>query len=272
MNAGDNIKPIISVIIPCYNQACFLEETLHSVIEQTVGFWECFIVNDGSTDETEIIGKSWELKDKRFKYLFKTNGGLSSARNFGISNATGTYILPLDADDRISNNYIETCYETFSNGTQNLKIVYGVTEFFGDRTGAPAWKEFSWSNLLKHNMIQCTAMFRKENWELIGGYDEKMKSGLEDWEFWIRLLDKNSKVIKLESAVFFYRYRHNSMIRSLKEQEISKIRFYIFNKHADKYFDFFNEQIDKLEKLEKKNNRISYLLKQLFKLVLKPAN
>ena len=90
---------LVSIIVPCYNQAHFLNESLDSVINQSYPNWECIIVNDGSPDNTEEIAKKWCKNDKRFQYLEKENGGLSSARNAGIKISKGEFILPLDADD-----------------------------------------------------------------------------------------------------------------------------------------------------------------------------
>ena len=97
----------VSIIIPCYNQAKYLEETLYSILNQTYSNWECLIVNDGSSDETEQIAKQFTARDKRFNYFFKENGGLSSARNFGLNKSTGTYIQFLDSDDFIDNAKLE---------------------------------------------------------------------------------------------------------------------------------------------------------------------
>ena len=92
--------PLISVIVPCYNQAQYLDECLQSVLDQTYTDWECIIVNDGSPDNTEDVAKKWVEKDTRFIYLSKENGGLSSARNAGIEIAKGEWILPLDAAEK----------------------------------------------------------------------------------------------------------------------------------------------------------------------------
>ena len=93
--------PLISVIVPCYNQAQYLDECLQSVLDQTYQNWECIIVNDGSPDNTEEIALQWTAKDPRFTYLKKENGGLSSARNAGIEVAQGEWIQFLDCDDKI---------------------------------------------------------------------------------------------------------------------------------------------------------------------------
>ena len=96
------MNPLISVIVPCYNQAQYLDECLQPVLDQTYTDWECIIVNDGSPDHTEEVAKKWLEKDNRFRYIYKENGGLSSARNAGIREAKGEWIQFLDSDDKIN--------------------------------------------------------------------------------------------------------------------------------------------------------------------------
>ena len=76
-----------------------MDEALESVLEQSYLNWECIIVNDGSTDNTDIVASNWLQKDQRFRYIYQKNAGLSCARNTGIKNANGEFILPLDADE-----------------------------------------------------------------------------------------------------------------------------------------------------------------------------
>ena len=101
--------PIISVVIACYNQGIYLSDALNSLEKQTFQNWEGIIVNDGSTDGTEEIALEYVKKDERFKYVFQENGGVSKARNIGAAQALGTYILPLDADDKLEETYIRPC-------------------------------------------------------------------------------------------------------------------------------------------------------------------
>ena len=92
----------ISVIVPCYQQGEYLSETLNSVLNQTYPYWECIIVNDGSTDNTKEVAALFCQKDNRFHYIEKENQGPSIARNTGINASQGEFILPLDADDIIA--------------------------------------------------------------------------------------------------------------------------------------------------------------------------
>lgn len=125
-----NTNPLVSVIVPCYNQAQFLPETLESIMQQTYHNWECIIMNDGSQDNTDEIAKIWIEKDHRIQYLKKENTGVCDTRNKGIALAKGTYILPLDADDKIAPQYIEKAIGEF-NKNDKLKLVYCNTILFG---------------------------------------------------------------------------------------------------------------------------------------------
>ena len=125
-----NEKGMVSVIVPCYNQAIYLPEALNSLLAQTYQCWEAIVVNDGSPDETEKVALEYTWKDSRIKYVFKENGGLSSARNKGIELAQGEFILPLDADDIIHPEYMEKAMEAFEDNPF-LKLVFCRGVFFG---------------------------------------------------------------------------------------------------------------------------------------------
>ena len=198
--------PKISIVVPCYNQAQYLDEALQSVLDQTCLNWECVIVNDGSTDNTQEIAEKWIKKDKRFNYLLQENGGLSSARNLGVFHSKGIFILPLDADDLISPEYLDLAIRAF-NEDRSLKIVYCRAEKFGDEVGPLNLKPFTMKAMAIENLIFCSAIFRKKEWQRVGGYDPNMIYGLEDWEFWIAILKNGGNVKRLDEVGFYYRIR-----------------------------------------------------------------
>lgn len=224
----------VSIIVPCYKQAQYLDECLQSVSDQTYQDWECIIVNDGSPDNTEEVSKLWLQKDIRFKYVFKKNGGLSSARNYGIKQAKSELILPLDADDKIARDYLRQAIFEFQRD-QTLKVVYSKAEKFGDETGTWYLPTFDISKLGLYNMIFSTALFRKSDWESVGGYDVNMVKGLEDWEFWIALLKNNGQVKQIDYVGFYYRIKENSMLQRLSIGEKKTLYEYMSIKHADFY-------------------------------------
>ncbi|MNQ35096.1 putative glycosyltransferase EpsH [compost metagenome] len=245
----------VSIIVPCYNQAQYLDEALESVLNQTYADWECIIINDGSHDNTEEKAQLWCSRDKRFKYLFQKNQGLSSARNFGISEADGEIILPLDADDKITPDYTASAVEVFAKD-QTLKVVYCKAEKFEDEIGEWKLPSFSLFNLSRNNLIFCSAFFKKEDWEAVGGYDIKMKSGWEDWEFWISLLKNGGNVKCLEELGFYYRIKSTSMLRTIQREKETENLNYLSVKHADffvKQYGSFKEMEHQLIALERKN-------------------
>lgn len=263
--------PKISVVVPCYNQAQYLDECLQSVLNQTYQDWECIIVNDGSPDHTEEIAKKWVEKDTRFIYLSKENGGLSSARNAGIEIAKGEWILPLDADDKIGDQYLELAEKEFE---KDYTVIYCEAELFGNEIGKWHLPEFSLENLAKKNCIFCSAFYKKEDWKKVNGYDINMIYGLEDYEFWISLLKNKNTVKKLPQTLFYYRVKENSMLTSLKSERINKMFNYISKKHTDFFLEYlgsFNELFLLQENTLKKYDKLLNSKKIKFlEFILKP--
>lgn len=225
---------IFSIIIPCYNQGKYLRDALDSVLEQLFLDWECIIVNDGSDDDTSIISREYCNKDKRIQYFEKENGGLSSARNYGILHSKGEFILPLDADDKIHHHYLLLASQIYFNNPKTT-LVYCDADLFGESTSNWILPEYDYRDLLLKNSIFCSAIFKKTDWIKVGGYDETLKKGWEDWEFWISILDKDSIVYKIPEICFFYRIKNHSMVKDMTEQDYFRINWQIFEKHFIKY-------------------------------------
>lgn len=118
----------VSIIVPCYNHAKYLEECIESIKDQSYSNWECIIVDDGSTDDTQSVSR--KLENEKIRYVHQENKGLSGARNTGIRNATGDYILPLDADDTLNPLALEKMIAVFTQKPETL-IVFSDTVTFG---------------------------------------------------------------------------------------------------------------------------------------------
>jgi len=236
------MNPLVSIIVPCYNQAQYLDESLQSVLDQTYQNWECIIVNDGSPDNTEPIAIEWTLKDQRFRYYKKATEGVSSARNFGIANSKGEFILPLDADDKLGNDYVMFAVEVFQKDS-SLKVVYCKAEKFGDEKGSWDLEPFSLYNLSIKNMIFCSGLYRKYDWEQVGGYDENMIHGVEDWEFWIAMLKNRGNVKCLDKTVFFYRIKKVSRQMLFDRDKYDCAVDYLCIKHSDFFLKWHGNSI-----------------------------
>ena len=228
--------PLVSVITPSYNQGIYLDQCLKSLINQTYANWECIIVNDGSTDNTKEIAESWCKIDSRIKLLSQENGGVCNARNQAIKICNGTYILPLDADDYVSENYLTECVNTLTNNP-NAKVVYGNTQLFGLKNQTLVLKPYNFQKLLEENMIVNTAMYLKSDWQICGGYDVNMIFGFEDWEFYINLLKNGGIAVLNKNCTLYYRIKEtsrNKNIINLKQNSYAAQK-YIFNKHMHLY-------------------------------------
>ncbi len=219
----NSTMPKISIIVPCYNQASYLPETLDSVLAQTYEDWECVIVNDGSPDNTEVVAKEYCDRDHRFKYLWKENGGLANARNFGIQHSTGQFILPLDSDDLIDKDYLLLAQDILDKRPE-VKVVYCQADFFGDVNHLWNLKDFCWDDFLIKNCIFCTAMYRRSDYNQTNGYNPNMRYGLEDWDFWMSLLGTGGEVYKIPKVLFHYRKKNISMEKELK-QDMEKVNY-----------------------------------------------
>lgn len=246
-------NPLVSIIIPCYNQEEFIADALQSVYEQTYDNWECIVMNDGSVDSSEKEILKWIDKDKRFKYFYKENSGVADTRNQAVSHAQGEYILPLDGDDKLNKHYIEKALNIFRQNA-DTKLVYSDPILFGAKNDIINTVDYSFTTILYENMIPCTALFRKEDFNKTSGYRSNMTYGLEDWDFWISFLSPEDIVIKLSENLIYYRIKESSRSTLLKDQEnkneLMLVQMFINNK--DKYLLFFNPVRDHINHLHYK--------------------
>jgi glycosyltransferase involved in cell wall biosynthesis len=251
----------VSVIIPCYNQAVYLPETLHSVLDQTYSDWECIIVDDGSPDHTSGVAQEWTQKDVRFKYLKKPNGGVSDARNAGIRNATGEYILPLDSDDKISKDYMREAVAVL-DADPEVRLVYSRARFFGVVNRKWRTADYSYKEIIMKNMIFCSAFYRKKDFDKTNGYNTSMITGWEDWDFWIDFLNEKSKVVRLDACHFFYRRKNASRNKSLTREQKERLYLQLFNNHREIYLRYLNpiknyrEYIYRKERKKQRRDRL----------------
>lgn len=244
MKSLDNI--LVSIIVPCYNQAPYLAETLESVLTQTYETWECIIINDGSPDNVEEIALKWCAKDTRFKYLYKSNSGISDTRNYAIKRADGAYILPLDGDDLIEPYFLEEAIKVFQENDK-VKLVYSNVLVFGVKKFKKESVEFNYLNMFIENQIPNTAMYKRTDFLKTSGYNLNMNKGLEDWDFWLTLLTPDDIVVKLEKYHYHYRTKEISRSTLIDEENNEKLLLQIFKNHKDIYLNLFNPIRDRIK-------------------------
>lgn len=201
----------VSVIMPCYNDGRYLEESIGSVLAQEYENIELVIADDGSTDgfTQRYLKELAALGSDRVRVLFLPHGGPARARNRAIEAATGDYILPLDADDKIEPPYVREAAAVLEAEPQT-GMVYCRADQFGIQTGAWELPEFEIGKFLIVNSIFNAALYRKLDWQRVGGYDESIENGPEDWEFWLALLECGLLPHRLDGTYFHYRRKGTS--------------------------------------------------------------
>jgi glycosyltransferase involved in cell wall biosynthesis len=223
--------PKISVVVPCYNAHRYLEETLASVRAQTRDDVEIVLVDDGSNDPATLALLADLPPD--IVLVRKANGGLSSARNAGFAAARADYVLPLDADDRIAPDMLARCAEIL-DADPTVDFVYTQIDVFGDERGVVR-KTFNRFEQLATNQLPYCMLMRKSAWARIGGYDEAMRKGYEDWEFNLRLAKAGLVGAAVAAPLFGYRRLATGMLRSVSQQRHARIWRQMRRKHPDLY-------------------------------------
>jgi glycosyltransferase involved in cell wall biosynthesis len=209
--------PTITIIIPCYRQACYLPGAVESALGQSYPAVEVIVVNDGSDDDTEEVARRYL---GRIRYVAKKNGGLSSARNAGIAQARGKYLHFLDADDLLHPEAIDWLVQAI-DGREDRIAVMGHQDFT-DRPDPGRGKSYypadrlpKTGNLLfsnvgpPHTFLSCRATVSR-----LGGFDEGLRS-CEDWDLWSRMVLDGAQIVVVPHIGAYYRQHALSMSRNL---------------------------------------------------------
>ena len=210
-------KKLVSIIIPCYNQGEFLGDAINSLLNQSHQYWECLIVNDGSTDASENLAKRWQVRESRIKYIYQDNLGVSSARNNGLNHANGEFIQFLDADDKLEPDKIQSGLNIFSDNPIAQIVVSGAKYFLNNEPNKfrnnifdnEQWIDELWKNevpliirFLEKNLTPINSpLIKKDVFKAVGNFDESMHA-CEDWDFWLRCA--------ISKINYFYRAIPNS--------------------------------------------------------------
>ena len=227
-------NPKVSVIIPTYNSAQFIAETLESVFAQTYKDYGVIVVDDGSTDNTKEVLKPYMSK---IRYIYKENGGAASARNVGIKNAQGEYIAFLDSDDLWLPEKLEKQIEYFGKHPQ-IDMVFANCIRFGEevsnvRNDTKFISNDMFVNIWWYNIVPTsTVMLRKSCFEKVGLFDEARElETTEDAEMWLRIA-RECEVGYLREVVTKYRVRASGYSRSNIDRAYNSAKLVI-----DKYWE-----------------------------------
>lgn len=226
-------KGWVTFIIPCYQQWQYVEEALESVFNQTYPHVKAIIVDDASPDRPpqDYLEKLVKKYPRLGIACRQVNGGLSAARNTGIGAAKTDYIVLLDADDKVHHEFVAECLKV---GYDSDKYVYTdiLTWHTNGSTEPMAMPDFDCQELIQRHQHACTILIPRKWMEDIGGYDDGMKQGWEDYELALRLVKDGHCGQRVPKKLFYYRWRENSM-RQRAELVKEDINRYIWSKHQD---------------------------------------
>lgn len=261
----------VSVIMPCYNDGKYIMEAIDSIVKQTYPDWELIIVDDGSDDEeTKTIIN--EIQNPKIKVFHTEHLRPAGARNYGIQKAEGTYILPVDSDDRIHEEYMEKAVKMIESNPR-IGVVYCKAELFGEKNGSWNLPDYSFKHMLLDNIVFVTALFYKSDWEKVGGFNTSMAQGMEDYDFWLSILGLEREICQIPEVLFYYRIKPVSRTTNFQDNCVQVQNTYqqiyynhkeFYQKHYDEYAlvlrDALIEQIFIRRKYEERWEKISKMV------------
>jgi glycosyltransferase involved in cell wall biosynthesis len=247
----------ISIIIPVYNTAQYIEKCIDSLCNQTYKNLELILVDDGSNIETK--NKLKELSSKIDIIIHQENYGQSFARNLGIKIAKGDFIIFVDSDDYVE---VDFCKKLIQNYTENTSVVTCSSNIIIEGIITSVFVPIGGNikNAIKNNIALGTSLFVKQDLIAIGGYDESMRKGFEDWEMLIRLLNYTGKQVSVVKEPL-YNYRKGIESTTIRANKIKyDLLKYIYQKNEEIYKQYFNDFIAflllRIEKEEKEKLKI----------------
>ena len=214
--------PKVSIVVPCYNLAKYLPDTIKSLQAQTMTDWEVTIVDDASTDNTQEVAHELARHDKRISVFTNlTNQYLAGALNIGIEQATAPHVMALDADNMLAPRALEFLLAPLE-ASREIDIAYGAVQFIKDdgtldrsigENGVSTWPgEFDFAHQIQgKNQIPSTCLYRRRVWERTGGYRRRWRTS-EDADFWTRATSYGMRAKRVTRGVtLIYRLREGQM-------------------------------------------------------------
>ena len=212
------LEPLISIIMPFYNDKEHIEQTINSLLNQTFPAFEILIIDDGSNDK-ESIEKLKEIQklDSRIKVHHKENGGAAVARDYGVSKTAknSKYIVFCDSDDLLNKTYLETAFWTLET---NQTASWAYTDSIGFEGTEYTWNKWFDSNKMKkENDLVITSMIKKDDFNEVEGFNINEKNVYEDWNLWLKLIAKGHFPVHMNYYGCWYRRKAESELNRARE-------------------------------------------------------
>jgi glycosyltransferase involved in cell wall biosynthesis len=254
--------PLVTFVIPSYNYGHLIGQTLDSVQAQTYPNWECFVVDDGSTDDTREVVARYAKNDERIRYIFQNNKRAGAARNNGIRNSSGKYLQFLDGDDLIEATKIERQVEYLEQHPE-VDITYGGVRYFRSAERLPrlsqsVGEEVTWMPrisgsgqemllaLIRRPIVIHSPLVRKGDGDAVIYFNEELKA-CEDWLYWATnaLCGRRFHYEEIEGSLAFYRAHMKSACANqpLVDDETRRLRRMLEKLVTDKEGRMLNRRL-----------------------------
>jgi len=240
---------LVDVVVPCFNDGAYLLEALSSLGSERGHGEGVIIVNDGSTD-AHTLDVLAGLRMRGFRVIDQENRGLSAARNAGWRLCTAPCVLFLDADNKVDPTLLGKATAKMDR-EPSVAVVYSDKLEFGGREGIVEQPEVTLGHLLIGNTIDACAVVRREVLEALGGYDERMRDGYEDWELWIRAMAAGHGFRRIPEPLFSYRVREGSLVSRAAQPDIrASIVAYVARKHEALFVQHAQTVVTELHRIQ----------------------
>ena len=220
----------VSIVIPCYNGGATVGRTVSSALSQTWKDIEVIVVDDGSTDPATVATLD---AMQGIRLLRQANAGLPAARNAGFAAATGSWVLPLDADDWLEPDAVASLMEALA-ASAGASFACCHLQLEGEANGVLP-KSYNFFEQLFLNQLPYCLLMPRALWEAVGGYDASMRKGYEDWDFNIRLGAHGHFGTVLPRPLFHYRVSSSGMLIAQSNRAHGELWGVIQRKHGDLY-------------------------------------
>lgn len=231
--------PTATVVIPCYNHGQFVGQAAKSALAQTNADVRVVIVDDGSDDGHTPLAcdKCKESAQDRLTVIHQKNQGLPAARNRGAAQADTPFLVFLDADDWIEPRFVSKLAAAINQDPNPDQVSHAYCQERLVELGENVWHVPEWDPTLMMitNIHPVTTLVRRERFEQVGGFDETMTNGYEDWDLWLKFVEQGWRGVRVPEILFTWRrHSHSTMVMQVIHEHESLFKA-IMDRHKDLY-------------------------------------